>query len=178
MIDGDERAILGPDRVVHIGTFSKTLCPSIRIGYLVLPPELIYRGRALKWRSDLHNETASQLALAEFIENGHYQRHLSRMKKHYRQRREATVAALEEAFNHRVRIMGSATGLHLTAQFRDVCFSTALLKRIEDAGAKFYPVSLHEIVSGQHRDKLIVGYGNLGTEAIGKGIAILKQILG
>ena len=169
---------LCPDRVIYIGTFSKTLCPSIRTGYLVLPPELISAARTLKWQSDLHNETASQLALAQFIDGGHYQRHLAKMKKLYRQRRDTTVKALKEAFGSRVHILGSATGLHLSARFDGVTFTDECLARIETEGARVYPVSHHSIQPNRHRDTLIIGYGNLKWEEISQGIDVLKSVLG
>lgn len=168
---------LCPDRVLYIGTFSKTLCPSLRAGYLILPPDLIAPARTLKWQSDLHNETASQLALAAFIDGGHYQRHLAKMKKLYRQRRETTVSALSEAFGSRVRILGSATGLHLCARFEGALFSDDRLADIEAEGARLYPASHHAIQPNQHRDTLVIGYGNLETDDIIRGIGILKKVM-
>ncbi|VFQ44586.1 PLP-dependent aminotransferase family protein [Desulfoluna butyratoxydans] len=169
---------LCPERVIYIGTFSKTFCPSIRTGYLVLPKELITPARTLKWQSDLHNDTASQLALAEFITRGHYLRHLSKMKKLYRQRRLTTVNALTEAFGDRVSILGSDTGLHLSARFQDIPFTKKRLARIEAHGARVYPVSHHNIVPGQHRDTLVIGYGNLDKNTIRRGVGALKDALG
>ncbi|SCY35238.1 PLP-dependent aminotransferase family protein [Desulfoluna spongiiphila] len=169
---------LCPERVIYIGTFSKTFCPSIRTGYLVLPKELIAPARTLKWQSDLHNDTASQLALAEFITRGHYLRHISKMKKLYRQRRLATVNALTDAFGEGVCILGSETGLHLSARFQKISFTKKRLARIESQGARVYPVSHHNIVQGQHRDTLVMGYGNLDPDIIRQGIGLLKDALG
>jgi GntR family transcriptional regulator/MocR family aminotransferase len=72
---------LDPQRVVYIGTFSKTVCPSLRIGYIVFPPELVNRGREVKWFTDLHNSSVDQLILARFIAEGHFVRHVHAMKK-------------------------------------------------------------------------------------------------
>lgn len=164
---------LCPERVVYIGTFSKTLCPAIRIGYMVLPPELISLGRSCKWQSDLHNEVTSQLALAAFIRDGHYLRHVGKMRKHYMRRRKDVVNTLEQYFGDRVQILGSATGLHLVARFLDYQFDDLFFNEVEDAGARFYPVGLHAFRPEQHRDKIMIGYGNLSTEEIKSGIAIL-----
>lgn len=169
---------LCPERVIYIGTFSKTFCPSIRTGYLVLPKELITPARALKWQNDLHNDTASQLALAEFISRGHYLRHLSKMKKLYRQRRQFTVDALTEAFGDRVHILGSETGLHLSARFQNTPFTEKRLARIEAQGVRVYPASHHNIVPGQHRDTLVMGYGSLDPDTIRRGVEALKDALG
>lgn len=169
---------LSPDRVVYIGTFSKTLCPAIRIGYLVLPPELINLGRSCKWQSDLHNEVTSQLALAAFIRQGFYLRHVGKMRKHYLQRRKAIILALNKNFGDRVRVLGSATGLHLVARFRDCLFTSEFLTIVESAGARFYPVETHGVRPGRHRDELLVGYGNLSVADIHTGIEKLADNIG
>ncbi len=166
---------LCPDRVVYIGTFSKTLCPAIRIGYLILPPELINLGRSRKWHSDLHNEVVSQLALAGFIREGFYLRHIAKMRKHYLQRRKRVVELLCHKFGNRVKILGSATGLHLVAQFDNCTFSAAFFNLLEKAGARFYPVETHSIKPGNHHDKILIGYGNLSPEEINQGLDILEE---
>ncbi len=166
-----------PDRVIYIGTFSKTLCPAIRIGYMVLPPALISLGRNCKWQSDLHNEVFSQLALAAFIREGHYLRHVAKMKKHYLRKRKDVVDGLAKHFGDRVEILGSAAGLHLAARFRDYRFSETFFQVVEVAGARFYPVGLHAIRPEEHRDKIMIGYGNLSSEEIATGIAILAKHL-
>ena len=79
---------IAPEQVVYIGTFSKTLCPALRTGYLILPQDLINQGRGRKWHCDLHNEIPSQLALAHFIGQGGYLRHLARMKRLYARKRD------------------------------------------------------------------------------------------
>lgn len=167
---------LAPDRVIYIGTFSKTLCPAIRIGYMVLPPGFISRGRRHKWQSDLHNEVISQLSLARFMAEGHYLRHLAKMRIRYRNRRGALVSCLTEHFGERVRILGSATGLHLTAEFAGCGFSAADLAEIEERGARFYGIAPHAIsLVGGQENRLLIGYGNLGREEIAKGIRILAE---
>lgn len=168
---------LHPERVVYIGTFSKTLCPAIRIGYMVLPAPLISLGRNRKWQSDLHNEVTSQLTLARFIGEGYYLRHVGKMRKHYLQRRNDVVGALSEKFGTGVEVLGSATGLHLVAGFRDHHFPASVLEGIASAGARFYPVETHAIRFGRHTDKLLIGFGNLSREAIAAGIAVLAEYL-
>ena len=169
---------LYPERVVYIGTFSKTLCPAIRIGYLVLPAPLISLGRSRKWQSDLHNEVTSQLTLARFIAEGAYLRHVGKMRKHYQERRKDVVRTLAAHFGDRAEVMGSAAGLHLVARFPGRQFDEGFFAGAVAAGARFYPVETHAIVPGRHLDKLLIGYGNLQRETIAAGIAILAGILG
>ncbi|MEW6220674.1 MAG: PLP-dependent aminotransferase family protein [Thermodesulfobacteriota bacterium] len=169
---------LDPERVVYIGTFSKTLCPAIRTGYLVLPPGLVSQAREAKWLSDLHNSTVAQLALAAFIRDGHYRRHLGRMKRLYQRRRAATVAALRDQFGARAQVLGSATGLHLAARFPGRVFDQGLLAAVEAQGARFYPAAVHAIATRDYDDTLVIGYGNLEEEAIRKGVGLLKAVMG
>ena len=166
---------LDPQRVVYIGTFSKTLCPSLRIGYIVFPPELVSRGREVKWFTDLHNSSVDQLILARFISEGHFVRHVHAMKKAHRALRQSLVESLEKHFGARAVVLGSAAGLHLCARFRGIRFTPALLSRIEAAGAKVYPVEEHAIRKGRWADTLILGYGMLTPQRINEGIRILRS---
>lgn len=168
---------LNPDRVIYIGTFSKTLCPAIRIGYLVLPAGFIHHGRIRKWHSDLHNEVISQLTLAEFIRRGFYLKHVAKMRKQYLKKRKRLVHALHRFFGNSVVIRGSSTGLHLVAEFIDHNFTDELLARVEEGGARFYSVEIHSIVPGKHLRQLLIGYGNLTVEEIDRGIEILARVL-
>jgi GntR family transcriptional regulator/MocR family aminotransferase len=164
---------LDPQRVVYIGTFSKTLCPSLRIGYVVFPPALVSRGRQAKWFADLHNASVDQLILARFIAGGHFARHVQVLKRAHRAQRQLLVGALREAFGEEVRILGHAAGLHLCARFPGVRFGPALLAELERSGARVYPVEEHAIRKGRYRDTVILGYGLLGREAIRRGVAAL-----
>jgi GntR family transcriptional regulator / MocR family aminotransferase len=168
---------LDPQRVIYVGTFSKTLCPALRIGYIVFPPELVRRGREVKWFTDLHNSSLEQLILARFLAEGHFLRHVHAMKKAHRALRQTLVKALESRFGTKVEILGSAAGLHLCARFRGTRFTPSLLARIEEAGVKVYPVEEHAIRKGRWVDTLILGYGMLTHAQIKEGIGILTSCL-
>jgi GntR family transcriptional regulator / MocR family aminotransferase len=166
---------LDPERVVYLGTFSKTLCPALRIGYIVLPPALVDRGREAKWFSDLHCASVDQLVLARFICDGHFLRHVHAMKKLYRARRDVLVDALLRRFGRSAEVLGSAAGLHLCARFRGVRFTPKLVAALERDGVRIYPVAEHAIREGTWEDTLVFGYGMLDGARLEEGVALLSR---
>jgi len=168
---------LDDQRVIYVGSFSKILSPGLRLGYLVLPRELVQRYQEAKWFSDLHTPSLDQLALGLFIEEGHLEKYVNRVKKLYKKRRKCLVDALHEAFGERVSIWGASAGLHIVSAFPGIRFTPALLAQIKDYGVRLYPVEDHAIAPGQHEDKVILGYGNLSEAEILAGIAKWKEVL-
>ncbi len=118
-----------------------------------------------------------QLTLARFMEEGHLDRHIMKMKKIYRKRREALITALMRTFPNRVRVSGEATGLHLTAEFHERAFTQQTLSELEVAGVRLYPVERHAIRKGYHQSKVILGYGNLTPGEIEEGVKRMKTVL-
>lgn len=102
--------------VLYVGTFSKVMFPSIRLGYLVLPASLVAVFGKAKWLADRQPPTLSQYALAEFIAAGHLERHIRKMRLCYEQRRNVLVNALYEHFGESVEIFGDSAGLHIMAK--------------------------------------------------------------
>jgi GntR family transcriptional regulator/MocR family aminotransferase len=168
---------LDPGRVVYVGTFSKTLCPALRIGYAVLPPELVERGRQLKWFSDLHNASVDQIVLARFIRDGHLERYVHALKKVYRVRRAVLVRCLRSRFGDAAEVLGSPAGLHLSARFPGLRFTRDLVERIDAAGVRVYPVEEHALRKGRWTDTLIFGYGMLTPQRIAEGVEKLGGCL-
>lgn len=166
------------ERVIYIGTFSKIISPALRIGYVVLPSHLVERLRYLKRLADLHTSYFEQLVLAHFIDFGHLEHHIARMRKLYQKRRNALRNSLISRFANQVEISGDSTGMHLVASFTGINFcEQALLKNLETQGIKIYPVAAHSLFETQHQEKIILGYGNLGISEIETGIERLQQVL-
>lgn len=168
---------LDPNRVIYMGTFSKTLCPALRIGYLILPPDLIMKGRKEKWFNDLHNPVMDQKVLARFIIEGHFNKSVHKMKKRHKIKRELLIKKLKENFYDKVEILGDSIGIHICARFKGVDFTKNYLKNLERNGVKVYPVEDHTIVKGLYNDTIILGYGILSVNDIEKGIDILKSCI-
>ncbi len=168
---------LAPDRVIYVGTLSKMLFPGLRLGYAILPPELVSEFNKRKRANDLQSPIIEQLTLARFIKAGHLRRHILQMKKLYSRRRASMVRALQNSFADKVRISGDATGLHLIAEFPNHRFTSSKLLRVREKGIRIYPVEDHAIVLGRYKNHLIFGYGNLSAEQIQRGITKLASIL-
>ncbi|WP_261376012.1 PLP-dependent aminotransferase family protein [Brevibacillus brevis] len=130
-----------------------------------------------KWLSDLHTPSIDQLALGVFIEEGHLEKYVNRVKKLYKKRRQCLIDALQLAFGDGMRIWGEAAGLHIVAAFPTVHFTPDVLAALELAGVRVYPVEEHAIVKGNHTDKIILGYGNTNEAQIEEGVERIRAVL-
>ncbi|MHA6482502.1 MocR-like pyridoxine biosynthesis transcription factor PdxR [Paenibacillus sp. strain BS8-2] len=167
---------LDPDRVIYVGTFSKILSPSLRIGYAVLPTRFVDDYRRLKWFADRHTSTLEQLILARFMDEGYFDRHIRRMKKIYRKRRETLVSSLRKQLPQ-ARILGESAGMHLVVELADVDFTPALISRIQEEGVQVYAVEHYAMIRGRHKNRIVMGYGGLTTEAIAEGVGRLARAI-
>ncbi|MGE5604902.1 MAG: PLP-dependent aminotransferase family protein, partial [Bacteroidota bacterium] len=166
---------LDPEHVIYLGTFSKILFPALRLGYLILPPALLQRCKELKLYDDNHSHTFEQLAIARFIASGDLERHISKIRKTYRKRRDTLIMSLKANFPE-VTISGHSTGLHLIAEFPGVIFDEALTGKLRDKGIQVYPVAIH--TNEQiHLSKIIIGYSHLTPDQINEGVKRLSTAL-
>lgn len=171
---------LDPERVIYVGTFSKTLMPALRMGYMVLPNHLRKQMEDAKYVADLHSPILEQLTLAKFIEMGLFSRHISKMRKLYLKKRNYLIHSLQDVFGDRVTISGAQAGMHLVASFRQVCFDNVLMQRIEDQGIQITAVNKHYLSiepSTPYDQSLIFGYGNTKIEEMEMGIKILSSVI-
>ncbi|WP_078554315.1 PLP-dependent aminotransferase family protein [Bacillus alkalicellulosilyticus] len=168
---------LDPERTIYIGTFSKILSPALRLGYLILPPDLIERGRMLKFFSDLHTPSLDQLILSLFIKEGYLEKHIFRMKKIYRKRRDFLKETLYKEFGDQISIKGDSTGLHFVVEFKEIHFTDKVLSNIYKLGVKVYPVEMHTIDKGLYSNHIILGFGNLDEVEMSEGVTKIKRAL-
>ena len=167
---------LMPDApVLYLGTFSKTMFPALRIGYIVVPKIWVLEFTALVAKSTLRGRAADQLCLAEFINSGQFGLHLRRMRRLYRQRRDALVAALEQHFADFGSIHGDSAGMHLT-----LCFYSSLIDDVsisEQALAQGIVVpalSNYSVGNRAHGWRgLLLGYAQVPVEQI---VPLVKKL--
>jgi GntR family transcriptional regulator/MocR family aminotransferase len=167
---------LAPDRVVAMGTVSKSLAPSMRIGWLVCPPALAGEIAEEKRLSDRGSPEPSQLALAMLIESGRYDRHLRRMRGVYATRRAALVAALS-AHAPAVKLTGLAAGFHAVAHLPDGVAEGAVIAAALDRSVGLYGMSAQRYSGAAEPPALVLGFGNLGERAITAGVAAVSDLL-
>ena len=131
---------LDPDRVVYAGTASKTLAAGFRLGWLILPPDLVEPVAEAKLLADRGSPILDQLTFADFLSRGEFDRHLRRMRPIYRRRRDALLAALARA-PPELEPVGIAAGLHLVAWLPDTYDENAVVAAAAAEGVAIAPVS-------------------------------------
>jgi len=168
---------LDSERVIYVGTFSKNLYPALRLGYMVVPQELLGLLLRLKRLTDMQCPTLPQLTLAQFIADRHLERHIAHMKRIYGKRRNHLIAALNEAFGSRVQISGDAAGLHLVAKLSGLKFDYRLSAQLKKRNINVYPAERYTLAKGNHADRLIMGFGNVTESQITEGIKAIAELL-
>lgn len=167
-------------KVIYIGTFSKSIAPAIRIGYMVLPLPLL---QIYEERCSFYSNTVSRIdqrILNEFIGKGHFERHLNRMRKIYREKHDLLLNGLKGMEKNFV-ISGADAGLHILLQDRSGRKEWELTKAAADAGVRVYGLSefcVGEIAPQWKADTVIMGYASLEKEQIAEGLRRLRDVWG
>ena len=170
-------------RVVYVGTFSTVLFPPLRVGYVVLPPDLVEPFVKAKWLADRQTPTLEQVALAEFLAEGHFGQHLRRTRRLAAERREALVSALAEHLGRGVELPGSATGMHLTLRLPARPGLAAreresdVAARAAERGVGVYP-SAPYYAGAVAAPALLLGFAALPVERIREGVRRLAEVIG
>ena len=165
-------------RVIYIGTFSKVLFPSIRLGYIVIPEDMVERFIAVRHAMDIFPPYLYQEVLAEMIRAGHFTRHIRRMRQVYGERRATLVESLQREFAPRsgLEIHGSEAGMHLT-----VTLPAGMKDRLISAKAAaerlwLWPLS-PSYLGPDPRHGFVLGFGSTVPEQIPRAVRSLKRIL-
>ncbi|GGS65927.1 GntR family transcriptional regulator [Planobispora rosea] len=163
---------LAPDRVVLAGSVSKSLAPGLRLGWVAAPPEIagaVRRGRA---EVDMGSPVLEQYALADFVRSGAYDRHLRRMRREYRTRRDTLVRALAEHLPE-ITVHGVSAGLHLLAELPEDWDERAAARAAQECGLAAEPVG-----PMRHRPgppALVVGFARLPVHHAGEVVRAVAE---
>lgn len=167
---------LGADRVVSIGSVSKSLAPALRLGWVVAPPHLAPQIAAEKHLSDRVTPMLDQLALARLIESGRFDRHLRRMRGVYAARRGELIDAIGRHAPH-VELTGLAAGFHALAQLPEEADEAEIIDAAAQRSVGLHGLGRYRSPHSQGPPGIVFGFGDVNQEAIRRGIATIADLL-
>jgi GntR family transcriptional regulator/MocR family aminotransferase len=165
---------LAPDRVVHIGTASKTLAPALRLGWMLAPPDIAAAAARERWAVDSGGPVVAERAYARLLAAGEVDRHLRRTRREYRHRRDALVERLAERLPE-CRVEGVAAGLHLVPRLPDGAGEAAVVAALEERRVRVRGLSGYRLTPRPDEPALVIGYGRLPVPAIAPAVEALRE---
>ncbi len=163
-------------RVLYLGTFSKVMYPGIRLGYLVVPPNLVESFKSGLYELQRPGQVVIQAALADFIEEGHFASHIRRLRQIYGERRRLLQAALAPIATVGARLSTVDSGLHLVVEFDSICDDVRVAELASVQGLRVYPLS-HYCMGESTEKGLIIGYAYSATEHITEYGSKLAEVI-
>lgn len=162
-------------RVIYFGTFSKSLIPSLRMSYFVLPIKLI---EPFEQRFSLQKSTVSrmdQLTLSDFMKEGYWRRHLDKMRTVYRQKQKSILIAIHHYLSPEYEVIGESSGLHIVLKLPNDLTEEDAIELAKTIHIRIYPVS-NSYVNVKSTNLVLLGYGGLSNEEINFGIQSLAKV--
>ena len=161
-------------KVIYIGTFSKAIAPAIRVGYMVLPEELLRKYREECYFYSCTVSRIDQRILNEFIKEGYFERHLNKMRKIYRSKHDLLLDCLRP-FEERFRISGEHAGLYLLLTARDDTTEKTFTHTAGRQGVKVYGLSDSLVAEAPGKASILLGFGGLSEADIITGTRLLQD---
>ena len=172
------QALDGNGRVIYMNTFSKSLAPSIRISYMILPGALMAQFQRTLGFYSCTVPSFEQYTLARFLSRGHFEKHINRMRKFYRSRRNRVVAMLQScAFSNRLTILEQDAGLHFLVQVDTKLSDRALVDTLAENGVRVNALSEFFHDRPEDRHCLVVNYSGLKEETFQKVLEELGEVM-
>jgi GntR family transcriptional regulator/MocR family aminotransferase len=163
-------------RVIYVGTFSKVLFPALRLGYIVIPQDLIEAFLTVRWAMDLGPPSFYQEVLADFIGEGHFARHIRRMRVLYRERRSALVDSIREELGTMVEVLGGEAGMHLTVTLPNQIHDLEIAERAARENLWLWPLSPNYLGEAT-RSGFVLGFGGTEVAEIPGAVRKLRGLL-
>ena len=163
-------------RVIYIGTFSKVLFPSLRIGYLVIPLDLLNQFTAVRVAMDIFPPYLFQEVLADFIALGHFGRHIRKMRQLYRERRTALIESLRREFGDMFDVFGAEAGMHLAALLPEGFNDREIAARAVSQKLWLRPMSPHYGWE-KPRQGFVLGYGSTAADQMPHAVERLRSVV-
>jgi GntR family transcriptional regulator/MocR family aminotransferase len=163
-------------RTIYMGTFSRTIFPALRIGYVVVPKSLTAAFTTAKWLADQHSAILEQQTLAEFITSGLYERHLRRLRRRNAERREALLNAIHDYLSGRVELSGDGSGTHVVLWPNKGASEDEVIAKAAARSVGVYRISQYYLKKAS-RTGFMLGYTTLNEDEIREGIRLLAEVL-
>ena len=163
--------------IIYSGTFSKILSPALRLSYMVLPYSLLGSYLQLYRAYFPSVSLLEQRAMATFMEQGHWERHIRRMRMIYKKKHDLLLQSVETHFGKRAVVIGQGAGLHVILMLPDTLQSEAeILSSAQQKGIRLFPFSEFHVIGRPAATTLLLGFGGMNSCEIEQGITILSQI--
>jgi GntR family transcriptional regulator/MocR family aminotransferase len=163
-------------RVIYIGTFSKTLFPSLRIGFLAIPADLVDRFVAVRHAMDVYPPYLHQAVVTDFINEGHFSRHIRRTRQVYSERRNVLVEAIRDEFGSRIQVLGADAGMHLVSVLPGRLQDREISARAAQENLWLWPLSPCYLTRNP-RHGFILGFGSTGAREIPGRVRQMRKVL-
>jgi GntR family transcriptional regulator/MocR family aminotransferase len=170
------RSLDRDDRVIYMGTFSKALSPALRINYLVLPPDLLFRWNKLFESHYPEVPWLSQAVLSSYIEKGYWTKRLRKAQAHNKRKYQLLMGALQSSMGERIDIMENGSGLHLLVGVQDGRRQNELIYAARHAGVKVYGTNRYWMNEKHPMENyVLIGFSAISVEKIEPGIGRLAK---
>jgi GntR family transcriptional regulator/MocR family aminotransferase len=164
------------ERVIYVGTLSKVLFPALRLGYVAVPKDLVPAFAAARDAADVFSSTLYQAVATDFIREGHFARHIRRMRMLYMERRTALMKAIDDQMGDTLEVIGAEAGMHLVALLPSGISDVAISTEAARLGICAMPLSSC-YMKPPRRGGLVLGYGGANAHQIHEGISKLRMSL-
>ena len=160
-------------KVIYMGTFSKALLPSLRMSYMVLPKQLIelYQTQYLFYTQSVSR--VDQEIIRRFLNEGHWEKHIHKMRVVYRKKRDVLVAAIKKHFSNKVEVIGEDSGLHILLKVHNSMLEEELINNAAKNSIKVYPVSMYYSDRNNPKNTVLLGFAILSEAEIEEAMRLL-----